>query len=126
MLKSIIASILAIALATVIVAPGISAAAQDPSSNQQTLVSLYTQLINALQQELLALGGKAPTPPPTCSPAFGNVCLVNSAGIPIQPSGSGSVHAKKRVVTNSNSDVAPPAPYVAKAVHFDGNTGLSG
>jgi hypothetical protein len=87
------------------------------------LIALYTQLLQLLQQELLALGGKAPSPaPPTCSPVFGNICLVNSAGVPIQPSGSGSVHSKKRTVSNSNSDAPTPAPYVAKAVHFDGNT----
>jgi hypothetical protein len=124
MLKSIIAGILALALATVIIAPGISAAAQDPSPNQQTLVSLYTQLINLLQQELLALGGKAPSlAPPSCSPSFGNICLVNAAGVPIQPAASGTSH-KKASHANSDNSTPPPAPYVAKAVHFDGGTWL--
>jgi hypothetical protein len=122
----------AVFLFILVCAPASSAlgmAAPAPANNQ-TLITLYTQLLQVLQQELSALSSLAPatttTPTATATstlPAWLQAWdqFAPKGYVPGFGGGGGSASSN-----NSNSNNSTPSnTYVAKAVHFDGATAMS-
>jgi hypothetical protein len=114
-------TIFALVLAFVFLFAGPAAYAQTVSApqNEQTLIALYTQLIQLLKQEIAALTLPATTATATTTQSSWLDEWNRRAPANSTPGfGGGGGHAASAPIADT------PAPYVAQAVHFDGNTYL--
>jgi hypothetical protein len=96
--------------------------------NTQTLITLYTQLLQLLQQELSALSSSATTTATTTATAPTATSAIPAwlqAWDQFAPKGYvPGFGGGGGIASSNNSNNSTPAPYVAKAVHFDGLTQL--